>query len=59
MRVILMFCFMVCAHKAEVVELDEIAEALRNCADGLDQYINMTKNIPYSGKKKIGDDDSF
>ena len=59
LRVILMFSLMVCAHKADVTWLDEIAEALRNCAEALDFYIIMTQNIPFSGLKKIGESDTF
>ena len=40
-RLIMTFSIMVCAHKAEVLWLDEIAEALKNCAEGHDAYLLM------------------
>ena len=50
-RIVLMFSMMMCAHKPHVTWLDEIAEALKNCADGLNLYLLMYKNLPY--KKQL------
>ena len=54
-----MFSLFMSAHKADVTWLDEIAEALKNSAEGLDFYIIMSKNIPYSGQRCIGNSDTF
>lgn len=50
-RIALMFSLMMSAHKPEVTWLDEIAEALKNCAEGLNSYLLMYSNLPY--KKQI------
>ena len=50
-RISLMFSMMMCAHQPNVTWLDEIAEALKNCADGLNQYLLMYKSLPY--KKQL------
>mgnify|MGYP000890461902 CR=1 FL=1 len=42
LRVIQLFSLMMSAHKAEVTWLDEIAEALKNCALALDSYLLKT-----------------
>ena len=52
-----MFSLMVCTHKPEVLWLDEIAEALRNCAEGLDSYILMKQNMLYADRKAISEHD--
>ena len=52
-RISLMFSLMVCTHKPEVLWLDEIAEALRNCAEGLDSYILLKQNMLYADRKAI------
>ena len=40
-RVMQMFSLMMCATKADVTWIDEMTEALKNCANGLDSYITM------------------
>ena len=45
-RVILMYSIMMCAHKVGVTWIDEVSEALKNCAVGLDSYINICQGIP-------------
>ena len=42
----LMFSLMMTAHKPGVIWLDEIAEALKNCAEGLNSYMLMYLNLP-------------
>ena len=37
---------MMSAHKPEVTWLDEISEALKNCAEGLNAYLIMNNNLP-------------
>ena len=58
-RICLMFSLMMTAHKPDVTWLDEIAEALRNCADGLNSYLNMYKNLPYKAQMKLAKVDKF
>ena len=40
-RVMQMFSLMMCATKADITWIDEMTEALKNCANGLDSYITM------------------
>ena len=42
MRVIQMYTIMMGTHKPDVTWLDEIAEALKNCAQGLSSYLTMS-----------------
>ena len=44
---------MMSAHKAEVIWLDEIAEALRNCVEGLGYYKIMRSNWTMQGRMKF------
>ena len=53
LRICLMFSMMMTAHKPDVTWLDEIAEALRNCVDGLNTYKIMRKNWPVKVDIKI------
>lgn len=46
-KIILQFCMMMCAHKPDVTWLDEISEALKNCAEGLNSYLIMYSNLPF------------
>jgi hypothetical protein len=46
------------AHKVEIVWLDETAEALRNCAEGLDSYLLMKKNLLLDEQMKLDKLDS-
>ena len=47
LQIVLKFNLMMSAHKPQVTWLDEISEALKNCADGLDSYLVMFCNLPY------------
>lgn len=47
LQIVLKFNLMMSAHKPQVTWLDEISEALKNCADGLDSYAVMFNNLPY------------
>lgn len=42
---------MIVSHRAEEVWLDEIAEALKDCALALDAYILMCENLPNPTKE--------
>lgn len=42
-----------CAHKPEVTWLDEISEALKNGAEGLNSYLIMNGNLPYQTQLKL------
>lgn len=53
------YSIMMYAHKAEIMWLDEIAEALRNCADGLDSYLLMKMNMLHSERMVISKADKF
>ncbi len=55
----MMFSVSCFAHEAEIVWLDEIAEALRNCAEGLDSYLIMKKNLLFEERIKLDEHDSF
>ena len=52
-RLSLMFCLTVCAFKAEVLWLDECAEALKNCAEGFDSYLLMKQNMHPANRERI------
>jgi len=41
-----MYNLMMNAHKPDVIWLDEISEALKNTADGLNAYLVMNQNLP-------------
>ena len=41
-----LFNIMMCTHKPDITWLDEIAEALRNCANGCDYYLIDSMNEP-------------
>jgi hypothetical protein len=58
-RVVLMFNLFMCSHKPGVTWLDEVAEGLRNCAEGLEGYTVMNKNMNYIGQKRLKDLDTF
>ena len=49
-RICLMFSLMMLAHKPDVTWLDEIAEALKNCASGLNSYLIMYQNLPWKAQ---------
>ena len=55
----LTFSLAVCTHKPEVIYLDEITEALRNCATGLDSYLLMKMNMMPSQQKSLNGVDTF
>ena len=54
-----MFNLFMCSHKPNVTWLDEVAEGLRNCAEGLESYIVMNKNTQSPGQKRLKDLDTF
>ena len=58
-RVILMFSLMMMAHKADVTWIDEIAEALKNCALGLDHYSTMMLSIEIEKFNKVHENDKL
>lgn len=58
-RTALMFSLMMSAHKPQVTWLDEISEALKNCAEGLNSYLNMYNNLPYQTQIKLMPIDSY
>ena len=49
------FVLFVSTHKAEVTWLDEIAEALCNCATGMDYYYGQIKRLDYKVIMKISE----
>ena len=54
-----MFIMTLCAYAPEVVWLDEAAEALRNCASGLDSYLLARQNTLPAIRKQLDKADSF
>ena len=44
LNVVEMLSLMMRAHKAQITWLDETAEALKNCSNGLETYILFSKN---------------
>ena len=42
-----MFSLMMSCHKPDIIWLDEISEALKNCAEGLNSYLIMQDILPY------------
>ena len=48
-----MFNLFMCSHKPGVTWLDEVAEGLRNCAEGLEAYTIMIKNSDYTAQKRL------
>jgi hypothetical protein len=58
-KTILQFCMMMCAHKPEVTWLDEISEALKNCAEGLNSYLIMYSNLPFQHQIRLKPIDKY
>ena len=54
-----MFSLLMCSHKVDVTYIDEISEALKNCALGFDAYINRMHTIPVAKFFKIKDDEKL
>ena len=52
-RVILQLTLYMCSYLPKVTWLDEIAEALKNCAIGLNHFISMSDNFPVQAASKI------
>ena len=50
----LMFSLMMTAHKPDVIWLDEIAEALKNCAEGLNSYMLMYLKYENPNSREYG-----
>ena len=50
---------MMSAHKPELIWLDEIAEALKNCAEGLNAYLVMNQNLPLKVQSRISKLDTY
>lgn len=55
----LMFSLMMSSHKPDIIWLDEISEALKNCAEGLNSYLIMQYNLPVKAIFKLEQVDSF
>ena len=47
------------AHQPDIVWLDEIAEALKNSAEGLNSYLQMTLNLPLKAQKDLKEVDTY
>ena len=47
------------AHKPDVIWLDEIAEALKNCAEGLNSYMLMYLNLPKKTQMRLNKIDTY
>ena len=58
-RISLMYSLMMSAHKPELIWLDEIAEALKNCAEGLNAYLVMNQNLPLKVQSRISKLDTY
>ena len=58
-RICLMFSLMMSSHVPDVIWLDEISEALKNCAVGLNSYLSMKSNLPYKAQLKLSKIDKF
>ena len=58
-RITLMYNLMMNAHKPDVIWLDEISEALKNSAEGLNTYLVMNQNLPFETQNKISKLDSY
>ena len=58
-RICMMLSVMTFSHKPETIWLDEIAEALRNCAEGLDSYLLMKSNLLHKEKMALARVDKF
>ena len=54
-----MFSLLMCSHKVDVTYIDEISEALKNCALGFDAFINRIHTIPVAKFFKIKDDEKL
>lgn len=48
-----MFSLMMSSHKPDIIWLDEISEALKNCAEGLNSYLIMQYNLPVKAIFKL------
>lgn len=58
-RITLMYNIMMNAHKPDVIWLDEISEALKNTAEGLNAYLVMNQNLPLKVQARISKIDSY
>ena len=58
-RFSLMFLLTACSYKPDVVWLDEAAEALRNCANGLNAYLLARQNSLPKVRKQLEVVDTF
>ena len=58
-RIALMYNLMMSAHKPDLIWLDEISEALKNSAEGLNAYLVMNQNLPYQVQNRISKLDSY
>ena len=54
-----MYSLMMCSHKVGVTWIDEVSEALKNCANGLDSYINICQGIPIEKMVIIADSEKL
>ena len=53
MRIVLSFCLSVCSFVPNVIWLDEITEALKNCATALNQLIVTCNSLPETAENKV------
>jgi len=58
-RMSLMFNLMMTAHKPDITWLDEIAEALKNSAEGLNSYLQMFQNLSLPAQEKLNEIDTY
>ena len=58
-HICMMLSVMTFSHKPEIIWLDEIAEALRNCAEGLDSYLLMKSNLLHRERMTLAKVDKF
>ena len=56
-RTVLQFCHMIQAINIDENMLEMVAEALKDCAQALESYILVSKQIPYEAAKLIQDKD--
>ena len=54
-----MYNIMMNAHKPGVIWLDEISQALKNTAEGLNTYLVMNQNLPLKIQARINKLDSY
>lgn len=52
-RIVLNFCLTVCSFVPNVIWLDEITEALKNCATALNHFIAMCNCLPETPETKV------